>query len=130
MRPSTELVSTPKRLAVVTALCGVVLATGGCGADDAPTRSLRLDAAPDGSLRFVRPTLRTAPGRAAIEMRNPSDIPHAIGVRGTGVDEVGETVGKGGTSRVEVGLEPGAYVLFCPVGGHEAAGMSARLVVR
>jgi len=91
---------------------------------------VRLDAAPDGSLRFERRSVSASAGRTSIEMANPSGIPHAIGIRGQGIDERGETVGKDGASRVEADLEPGTYTLFCPVGGHEQAGMTARLAVR
>ncbi len=109
-----------------------VLALGfaACGADERPRSSVRLEAAADGSLRFERDALEARAGRAAIEMANPSDIPHAIGARGNGIDDVGETVGRDGTSSVEVELEPGVYELFCPVGGHEQAGMTAKLTVR
>jgi len=110
--------------------CWLAFSLGACGAGDRPRSSLPVDAAEDGSLRFERTAVRAAAGRAWIEMRNPSNIPHAIGVRGEGVEEIGETVGKGGTSSVEADLEPGAYDLFCPVGSHEQAGMTARLVVR
>lgn len=91
---------------------------------------MRLDAAPDGLLRFERGTVSATAGRTLVEMANPSGIPHAIGIRGQGVDESGQTVGKGGVSRVEAELGPGTYTLFCPVGGHEQAGMVARLTVR
>ncbi len=63
-------------------------------------------------------------------MANPSDIPLAIGIRGGELDETGETVGTGATSRVEAEVGPWRYVLFCPVGGHEEAGMVATLEVR
>ena len=65
------------------------------------------------SLRFERAALRATAGRASIEMGNPSDIPHAIGIRGKGVDEVGATVGRDGSSRVTPDLRPGVYQLFC-----------------
>jgi plastocyanin len=89
-----------------------------------------LDAAADGSLRFERAALRATAGRASIEMRNPSNIPHVIGVRGNGLDEAGATVGRDGSSRVTPDLRPGLYELFCPVGGHEQTGMTAKLTVR
>jgi plastocyanin len=117
-------------VAQVAVTCWLAFSLGACGADDRLRSSLRIDAAGDGSLRFERGAVRAAGGRARIEMRNPSNIPHAVGVRGEGVEEIGETVGKGGTSSVEADLEPGAYELFCPVGSHEEAGMRARLVVR
>lgn len=108
----------------------LALSPAACGADDGPRSSVRLDAAADGSLRFERDALGARSGRASIDMANPSDIPHAIGVRGKGVDDIGETVGRDGTSGVEVDLKPGVYELFCPVGGHEQAGMTATLTVR
>ncbi len=82
------------------------------------------------SLRFERAALRAGADRASIEMRNPSEIPHAIGIRGKGVDEVVATVGRDGSSRVTAVLRPGVYELFCPLGGHEQAGMTAKLTVR
>ena len=110
--------------------CWLAFSLGACGAGEGPRSTLRVDAAGDGSLRFERSAVRAAEGRTRIEMHNPSNIPHAIAVRGEGIEETGETVGKGGTSSVEADLEPGAYELICPVGSHEQAGMTARLVVR
>ena len=111
---------------ICTALAGSL---AGCGSEG-ERASLRLDAAADGTLRFARPAVNARAGRATVEMRNPANIPHAIGVRGNGLEEIGETVGLQGVSRVELELEPGSYELFCPVGGHEPAGMAARLTVR
>ena len=111
-------------------LCGLTLALVGCGEDESPARSVRLDAAHDGSLRYERRAVSTTAGRVSVQMANPSDIPHAIGLRGHGLDESGETVGRGGVSRVEADLEPGTYTLFCLVGAHEQAGMTAQLTVR
>lgn len=73
--------------------------------------------------------LRAPAGRTAIEMGDPSQIPHAIGIRGPQADETGMTVGNNGTSRIEVDLQPGSYTLVCPVAGHEQAGMTAKLTV-
>lgn len=129
--------STPGRARTITrhpaALAVSVVAAlvlGACGGEAPPDRSLRLDAAADGSLRFERGAVRTTPGRVAVTMGNPSSIPHAVAVRGKGLDESGETVGRDGTSRVAVSLDAGRYVLYCPVGGHERAGMTASLTVR
>jgi plastocyanin len=57
-------------------------------------------------------------------------VPHAIEVEGNGVEEEGETVGKGGVSEVSAELEPGKYEYYCPVGNHEAAGMKGTLTVK
>ncbi len=108
----------------------IAVAPGACGEGDQPVRSLRVDAADDESLRFDRSTVHTTSGRTSIEMANPSAIPHAIGIRGHGIDAAGQSVSQDGTSRVEADLEPGTYQLFCPVAGHEQAGMTATLVVR
>lgn len=111
---------------------GLLALLAGCGGGgDRPRAQLTLDAAADGSLRFASTSVRTTPGPVRIAMGNPSNIPHAIGIRGGGVEEQeGETVGGGGESSVEVTVEPGRYTLFCPVAGHEAAGMVATLEIR
>ena len=115
---------------LVVSLVSIALAAGACGGSAAPDEVLRLDAASDGTLRFARSSLRAAPGRVVVEMTNPSSIPHAIGIRGPAVEESGQTVASGGRSRVEAQLKPGRYTLFCPVAGHEQAGMKATLIVR
>ena len=111
-------------------VCGLGLAAVACGEANAPAAVIRVDAALDGSLAFERPAVRATAGRVSIEMRNPSDIPHAVAIRGRGVDAAGDTVGRDGTSRVQADLRPGTYMLLCPVGGHERAGMVATLTVR
>jgi uncharacterized cupredoxin-like copper-binding protein len=62
-------------------------------------------------------------------MSNPSSTKHAIGVEGRGIDKDGKTVGKGKTSRVTVTLKKGTYTFYCPVDGHEDAGMKGKLIV-
>lgn len=109
------------------ALLAVLL--GGCGGSAAPAQVVHLDAARDGSLRFQHSSVRAAPGRVEVEMANPSSIPHAIALLGPRGKRVGQTVTGGHRSRVEALLEPGRYTLFCPVAGHEQAGMTATLVV-
>ena len=58
-----------------------------------------------------------------------SGLPHAIGVKGHGLNRKGKTVNKGGTSRVTVTLKKGTYTFYCPVDGHAAAGMKGKLIV-
>ncbi len=105
------------------------LAAAACGGTDQPTSSVRIDASKT-TLRFDRTTARANAGRMTITMANPSAIPHAIAIRGHGSDATGQTIGRDGTSRIEADLEPGRYELFCPVAGHEQAGMTATLIVR
>ena len=114
----------------VVGLAALALTLGACGGDDAPARPLQIDAAADDSLRFERAAISAPAARAVIQMANPAQIDHAIGIRGPDAAETGETVGTGEVSQVEVDLKPGRYTLFCPVPGHEQAGMAADLTVR
>lgn len=82
-----------------------------------------------GALEFQKPKLEAQAGQVTLVMPNPSPIPHAIGVRGNGVDERGETVQTGGTSKVTAELKPGEYEFYCPVPGHSEAGMKGPLTV-
>jgi plastocyanin len=107
---------------------------GGGGGGDEPERAestttLELTADPGGALKFDKTALRAKPGRVAIVLENPSQAPHAIEVEGAGVEEVGETVGKGGVSKVTAELEAGEYEFYCPVGNHAEAGMEGTLTV-
>jgi uncharacterized cupredoxin-like copper-binding protein len=63
-------------------------------------------------------------------MKNPSPVQHAIGVKGAGVQQAGNNVSQGGVSAVTVSLTPGTYEFYCPVDGHEQAGMKGTLTVK
>ena len=91
---------------------------------------LKADADPGGQLAFSVDQLEGKAGKITITMENPSDLPHAIGVKGDGVDEQGETVAKGGTSEVTAELKPGEYEFYCPVPGHTEGGMKGTLTVK
>lgn len=95
------------------------------------TSTVTLSADPGGALTFNTTTLSAKAGTVTVEMKNPSGsgVPHAIAVEGNGVDQDGKTVQPGGTSIVTVKLKPGTYSFYCPVPGHEAAGMKGTLVV-
>jgi plastocyanin len=92
--------------------------------------TLKADADPGGELKFTTEALEGKAGKVTLTMANPSELPHAIGVKGSGVDEEGETVDKGGTSTVTVELKPGEYEFYCPVPGHEEGGMKGTLTVK
>jgi len=91
--------------------------------------TLKLSADPGGALKFTTTSLTAKAGTVTLEMANPSSVPHAISVKGNGIDESGETVEKDGTSKVTVDLKAGTYTFYCPVDGHEAAGMKGTLTV-
>jgi len=91
---------------------------------------LKLTADPGGALKFDKTSLNTKPGKITVVLDNPSDVPHAIEVEGKGVEEEGETVGKGGVSKVTADLKAGEYEYYCPVGNHKQAGMEGTLTVK
>jgi plastocyanin len=130
------------RLTPITAIGLVLLA--GCGSDygsgsgsgsgsssSSGAQKLALEADPGGKLRFDRSKLTADPGAVTITLDNPksSGATHGVGVEGNGVDEDGESVPAGGTSTVTVDLKPGTYTFYCPVPGHEDAGMKGTLTV-
>jgi plastocyanin len=100
-------------------------AGGGGGGGNA----LTLSADPT-QLAFDKKTLEAKAGRVTIDMHNPSSIQHNISIEGDGMNEEGNTVGKGGTSEVKAELEPGEYAFYCSVPGHREAGMEGKLTVR
>jgi plastocyanin len=128
---------------LVAILAAGVLGVAGCGDDDddggggggadgaegAGGQRLELSADPGGALKFDKSSLTAKAGMVTIVMDNPSSLPHAVEIEGNGVEEEGETVEKGGVSKVSADLEPGEYEYYCPVGGHEAAGMKGTLTV-
>jgi plastocyanin len=103
-------------------------ASGGGGGGGGTT--LKLAADPSGAPKFDKSSLSAKPGTVTIDMDNPSDVPHAVEIEGQGVEEEGEVVEKGGVSTVTADLEPGEYEYYCPVGNHEAEGMTGTLTVR
>lgn len=94
--------------------------------------TITLSADPGGALTFNTSKLTAKAGTVTVAMKNPagSGVPHGIAVEGNGVDQDGKTVQPGGTSTDTLKLKPGTYKFYCPVPGHEAAGMKGTLVVR
>jgi plastocyanin len=95
----------------------------------APQETTLENPADSSELRFSKMALEAPAGTITLVMENPSAIEHNIAVRGEGVDEQGEVVGQGETSRVTVELEPGEYEFYCSVPGHDEAGMNGTLTV-
>jgi uncharacterized cupredoxin-like copper-binding protein len=91
---------------------------------------LTIAADPSGALKFDKSKLNAKSGNVTITMDNPSPVPHAVGIKGSGVTEVGSTVNKGGVSKATANLKPGTYEFYCPVDGHEQAGMTGTLTVK
>jgi uncharacterized cupredoxin-like copper-binding protein len=91
-----------------------------------------VSAAADGSLAFNTDSIEAKAGEVTVVLDNPSSsgIEHGIAVSGNGVDQEGKVVQPGSDSTVKVKLRAGTYVFFCPVPGHEEAGMKGTLTVR
>ena len=147
----------PRFLTLATALLAALLLAAGCGDDSndeagrdggqnasggakkdgkeksgggSAAGSLKLIADPGGALKFDKSSLSTKAGKVTVVLDNPSSVPHAIEVEGKGVEAEGETVGKGGVSKVTLDLKPGEYEYYCPVDDHKGAGMEGTLTVR
>jgi plastocyanin len=140
-----------RRLTIL--LVGAMLVVAGCGGDDEkPASSSKSDrtptptateaaasggggenitlAADKSALKFDKSALEAKAGKVTLTMDNPSDIPHAVAIEGNGVDVDGKTVGKGEKSVASADLKPGTYEFYCPVPGHEEAGMKGKLTVK
>lgn len=126
----------PAAVALVIAGCGGSYGTATGNQTNASSTSsgqvLDVSADPGGQLRFDKTRLQARPGKVTLRMANPSSsgMDHAIDIEGNGVDSDGQTVAPGGTSTVSVTLKKGTYTFFCPVPGHEQAGMKGTLTVR
>jgi len=134
-----------RRLTLIAAIAALALA--GCGGDDEKAASdsgsssssssssgggekLTIAADPGGALKFDKTKLSAKAGKVTITMDNPSDVPHAVEIEGNGVEEEGQTVGKGGKSTATADLKAGTYDFYCPVGNHRAEGMEGKLTVQ
>jgi plastocyanin len=110
-----------RRFPVLIAL--LVLALAGCGSDDESSggggQTLALAADPGGALEFDKTELSAKAGTVVIDLDNPSATPHAIAIKGNGVNAESDEVTEDKTS-VEADLEAGEYEFYCPVSGHEA----------
>ena len=132
-------------------LCALLVGAGviaGCGGGDdeesaatpAPTQeaasgggggaTLKFSAPADGALEFDQGDVTAEAGTVTVEFSNPSSVPHAVEIEGEGVEEETETVTGADAPPITVDLKPGKYEFYCPVPGHEAAGMKGTLTVQ
>jgi uncharacterized cupredoxin-like copper-binding protein len=94
-------------------------------------QTLKVSAARDGGLSFDQTKLDAKAGAVTITFDNPgpSGNEHGVAVKGGGVDEVGPVVGPARKATLELDLRAGDYTFYCPVDGHEQAGMIGTLSV-
>jgi len=90
---------------------------------------LNMPADPNGQLADGSTQATAEAGALTINSKNDADVPHDIALEGGGVNEKGETVQNGGTSTIQVDLEPGEYTYYCTLPGHRAGGMEGKLTV-
>jgi uncharacterized cupredoxin-like copper-binding protein len=92
--------------------------------------TLDIPADPSGRTLYSFKNAEAPAGQLKIDSVNESTVPHDIALEGGGVNERGETVSDGGTSTIDVDLQPGEYTFYCSVDGHRAAGMEGTLTVK
>jgi plastocyanin len=91
---------------------------------------LEIPADPGGALAYVFANAEAPAGALEVDSVNKSSTDHDIAIEGNGVNETGEVVKDGGTSKVSVDLKAGKYQFFCTVTGHREAGMEGTLTVK
>jgi plastocyanin len=69
-------------------------------------------------------------GQVTITAKNPQPTDHNIAIQGNGVDQKGNIVANGGTSKLTVTLKRGTYTFYCSVDAHRQGGMVGKLVVK
>jgi plastocyanin len=112
---------------------GLLATVGGGGPKGTATAKngvLAIPADPTGQLFYVFKDATSPPGQVKIESQNKSAVDHDISLEGNGVNEKGDVVKNGGTSEVDIDLQPGDYTFYCSVPGHREAGMEGKLTVK
>ena len=96
----------------------------------APTSALNLSADPTGKLAYDKKQATVRAGRFPIRLVNNSSLPHNLTVaKGAKVLAQTKTI-SGGSATTTANLTPGAYVFYCSVDAHRAAGMQGTLTVK
>jgi plastocyanin len=72
-------------------------------------------------------TTHAAAGPVRFEIKNTGKVAHALSIAGTGVTAKTKLIQPGKTAVLLVTLKSGAYSLWCPVPGHAALGMKAKV---
>ncbi|HEX6023170.1 MAG TPA: cupredoxin domain-containing protein [Solirubrobacter sp.] len=141
-----------RRIAVLAAVAALLFA--GCGGDDeeignsgaentpaaentpsateaagGEASTLKIDADPNGALKFTETKLTAKSGQVTVEFSNPSQVPHAVEIEGNGIEEETETVTGKDAAPITIDLKPGTYEFYCPVGNHRDEGMEGTLTV-
>jgi plastocyanin len=126
---SAVLVAATVTTAVTTA--GEAVTTEGAATGSAaPTSALNLSADPTGKLAYDKKQATVRAGRFPIRLVNNSSLPHNVTIaKGAKVLAQTKTI-SGGSATTTANLTPGAYVFYCSVDAHRAAGMQGTLTVK
>jgi plastocyanin len=119
----------PLTLVVAVALPLALVACGGenqAAETGAAAQTLAVTAT---DFRFDPAELRADGGEVAVALTNDGGAPHALAIRGHGVDESSDVIDGGDSTEFTVSLEDGTYEIYCPVGDHEEQGMVGTLTV-
>lgn len=125
------------RYGLTTLLAASLVATAACGDDDDDDGD---DGDNGGSAQRVEVTLAdfsvempdtAAAGQTTFVVTNSGKVAHNFEIEGEGLEEEFEAdLQPGETQELTIDLEPGTYKVYCPVAGHEDAGMVTELVVK
>ncbi|WP_147128770.1 hypothetical protein [Nocardia ninae] len=133
------------RLPFATLLIAVVLAATACSSGDSsqsgtPSGDTEISQTDPGAARVaVRetefsigvPVTELQPGVYKFAVENAGVVKHDLVIDGPGVESARtDRIAGGATAELTVNLRPGKYELWCSVGNHRDAGMSATITVR
>ena len=114
----------------------LALAVTACGGGEGSPSSggggstLKVDADPDGALKFAQGALTAKAGKVTIDFTNASSLPHDVKIEQDGKQLGGTPVVTNKDATAEVELEAGDYTYYCSVPGHREAGMEGELTVQ
>ena len=77
--------------------------------------------------KIALPSTELKAGKITFQVKNEGKIDHDLAVKETG--DKTKLIPPGGIAELAVTLEPGKYLLYCTVPGHEAAGMKIEVTV-
>jgi plastocyanin len=105
--------------------------TSESGSSESSASALKLEANPEGQLKYNTKTLTAKAGNVSIDFSNHAPEGHNVTIEAAGHKIVGATpTFQGGSKTLTVNLKPGTYKFFCSVPGHRMAGMEGTLVVK
>lgn len=70
-----------------------------------------------------------APGKYTFQAVNEGQVPRALEVQGSGLEESTDTLREGESADLTVTLSEGTYVVYCPLGNHRQLGMVTEITV-